>query len=84
MNAQEHKLVIGMLATQLAMVSELYVTLKEKGVLQQADIRTIENAALSGAPQAVFLPQVSQLYQQMASSLGLKLDLGDFPPKASR
>ena len=85
MNAQEHKLIIGMLATQLALTSELIATLRENGTLKTDDEQKIWKASISTGPEKnYFLSQVSQLYQGMASALGLKLDLGEFPPKASR
>ena len=85
MDAQEHKLIIGMLATQLALTSQLIVTLKENGTLTAADQQKIWKAAISTGPEKNhFLEQVSQLYQGMGGALGLKIDLGNFPPKASR
>ncbi len=85
MNTQEHKLLIGMLATQLALTSELIATLRENGTLGEPDQQKIWKAAISTGPEKnYFLSQVSQLYQGMAAALGLKLELGEFPPKASR
>jgi hypothetical protein len=85
MDTQEHKLFIGMLATQLALTSELIAVLRENGSIQKADEQKIWKDAISTGPEKRhFLEQVSQLYQGMASALGLKLDLGEFPPKASR
>ncbi len=83
MNAQEHKLLIGMLATQLALTSKLVSVLRENGSIQEADEQKIWRDVLDPEKQH-FLTQVSLLYQGMASRLGLNLDLGDFPPKASR
>lgn len=85
MDAQEHKLIIGMLATQLALLSQLIETLRENGTLGLPDQQQIWKAAISTGPEKnYFLSQVSQLYHGMASALGVKLDLGEFPPKASR
>jgi hypothetical protein len=85
MDTQEHKLLIGMLATQLALTSELIATLRENGTLSEPDQQRIWKAAISTGPEKNhFLSQVAQLYQGFASALGVKLDLGDFPPKASR
>ena len=42
MTREEHRLMIGMLANQLALIAELYATLEEKGVLTADDEEAIQ------------------------------------------
>jgi hypothetical protein len=83
MNKQEHKLIIGMLATQLALTTELIATLKDKGALGEAEFQKIWKAAISTGPEKMhFYDQVSGLYKAMAKAVGVNVEIDDAPGAA--
>jgi hypothetical protein len=83
MTKEEHKLLIGMLATQLTLTAEIVNTLKDKGTLSPADFQRIWKAAISTGPEKkYFYDQVSQLYVGMAKTLGVNVGLESEPPAA--
>ncbi len=81
MTKEEHKLIIGMLATQLALTSELIATLRENETLRAADFQKIWKAAISTGPEKkYFYDQVLQLYRAMAKAVGVNVEIEDSSP----
>lgn len=76
MTKEKHKMIIAMLATQLALTSKLVETLVENKTLKAADLTRIWRDALETGPvKKKFLDQVSELYRGMAAIYGVKFEL---------
>lgn len=76
MTKEEHELIIGMLATQLALTAQLIDTLVANGTLKAADLTRIWRDSLETGPsKKKFLDQVTELYRAMATAYGVKLEL---------
>jgi hypothetical protein len=83
MTNKEHKLIIGMLATQLALTTKLIETLRDNSSLSPADFQKIWKDAISTGPEKKhFFEQVSQLYKGMASACGVSVEIDDAPSAA--
>lgn len=74
MTDQEHRLIVTMLATQLALMTELIDTLRRKELLTEADFQSIWKAAIStDEKKKFFFSQVLRLYKGVAASLDVSL-----------
>jgi hypothetical protein len=83
MTSGEHKLIIGMLATQLALTTKLIETLRDNRLLSQQDFQKVWKDAISTGPEKKhFFEQVSQLYKGMASACGVSVVIDDAPSPA--
>jgi hypothetical protein len=74
MTKEEHKLIIAMLASQLALTSKLVDALVENRTLTPADLTKIWRDALEvGTAKDQFFEQVALRYRAMAARCGVKL-----------
>jgi hypothetical protein len=80
---EEHKLIIGMLATQLALISELIATLQDNGTLSDRDCQKMWKAAISTGPEKKhFYDEVLGLYKAVAKAVGVNVEIDGEPPLA--